>query len=313
MVNNKIPVNIISGFLGSGKTTAILNLLNTKTSDDQWAVIINEFGKVSIDSQTLHASSDTGNIFEVSGGCICCSAKGYFQENLEQILKSGTYNRILIEPSGLGGSDMVSEIVGANDDLKLMRIICLVDILGLEIDKLQRLPIYRTQILKADAIVFTKCDILQEKTTENRLIEKFKTLYPGKQCYLKSKEKAFWSVLLDIDDFEAPEKNKFRMFAAADLQLTDSNFRSDTYSFDSSTIFSVEKVKIFFKDHPGIIRAKGHLLMNTGLMLVNFTLSGSLFEPCQENANNELIIITERSAATPDENLRKEIEETILP
>ncbi len=74
MVNVKIPVNIITGFLGSGKTTAIIRLLNNKPAGDKWAVIINEFGKVSIDSQTLRSSSDSGNIYEVSGGCICCSA-----------------------------------------------------------------------------------------------------------------------------------------------------------------------------------------------------------------------------------------------
>ena len=312
MANDKIPVNIISGFLGSGKTTAILSLLSTKTSDDQWAVLINEFGKVSIDSQTLRSSSDTGNIFEVSGGCICCSAKGYFQENLEQILKSGTYNRIIIEPSGLGGIDMVSEIVHANDDLRLMRIICLVDILGLEIDKLQRLPIYRNQILKSDTVVFTKCDLLNEQITEDRLIEKFNSLYPGKPCYLKSKEKEFCSLMLHIDDAEAVEKNKFRMLSAADLQLTDSNYQSDTYLFNATTIFSAEKINKFFKNHPGIIRAKGHLLMNTGWMLVNYTLSGSHFEPCAENIQNELIIITERSPAIPGEDLRKEMAETIF-
>ena len=90
---NSIPVNIISGFLGSGKTTAIINLLRQKTTDEQWAVIINEFGKISIDSQTLRSiTSDTGTVFDISGGCICCSARGYFQENLEKIINNGMRN-----------------------------------------------------------------------------------------------------------------------------------------------------------------------------------------------------------------------------
>jgi G3E family GTPase len=58
----KIPVNIITGFLGAGKTTAIIHLLNQKLSDEQWAVIINEFGKISIDSQTLKSSTVKGNV-----------------------------------------------------------------------------------------------------------------------------------------------------------------------------------------------------------------------------------------------------------
>lgn len=129
----KIPVNIISGFLGSGKTTAIIKILGQKTTNEQWAVIINEFGKVSIDSQTLRSSSsNAGMIFEVSGGCICCSAKGYFLENLEKIVRSGNYTRIIIEPSGLGGIELVSEIVGANHAFRLMPAICLVDIRSIE-------------------------------------------------------------------------------------------------------------------------------------------------------------------------------------
>ena len=96
----KIPVNIISGFLGSGKTTAIIKLLKEKTASEKWAVIINEFGKISIDGQTLRSSSDAGSVFDIAGGCICCSAKGHFQENLEKIIQSGNFSRIIVEPSG---------------------------------------------------------------------------------------------------------------------------------------------------------------------------------------------------------------------
>ena len=128
-----IPVNIISGFLGSGKTTAIISQLNHKANDENWAVIINEFGKISIDSQTLRSSSQSGKVFEISGGCICCSAKGYFKENLEKILQEGNYSRIIIEPTGLGGIDVVAEIVNANEGLRLMPVICMVDITIIEL------------------------------------------------------------------------------------------------------------------------------------------------------------------------------------
>lgn len=128
----KIPVNIISGFLGSGKTTAIIKLLGHKNAGEQWAIIVNEFGKISIDCQTLSSSSPGGTVYDISGGCICCSANGYFQENLEKIVRLGKYVRIIIEPSELGGIDMVSEIVVASPDLRLMPVICLVDITFIE-------------------------------------------------------------------------------------------------------------------------------------------------------------------------------------
>ena len=312
MVNEKIPVNIITGFLGSGKTTAIIKLLNNKPSTDHWAVIINEFGKVSIDSQTLRSSADSGNIYEVSGGCICCSAKGYFRENLEQIIAIGSFSRIIIEPSGLGGIDMVSEIVLTMSNLKLLQIICLVDIFGLELEKLQRLPIYRNQILKADVIVFTKCDLLTEKTTENRLVEKFKSLFPGKRSFINRGDEFFWTTLFDSDDCSFTEENNFRMISAADTQLTDSNFHAFSYYFDAATIFSKDKLINVFKDHPEILRAKGHIHTVEGWKLLNFTLSGSLFEPSPGKGQSELILITERLQSNPEQNLELEINSAIV-
>lgn len=176
----KIPVNIISGFLGSGKTTAIIQLLSQKSDDVQWAVIINEFGKVSIDGQTLKSGSEAGTVYEISGGCICCSANGYFRENLEQIIQSGNYSRIIVEPSGLGGIDMVSEIVSTNTDLQLMPVICLVDILGIENPRLQLNPIYRMQISTSSMIAFSKCDLI-DVVNEELLINLFKSIFPEKK------------------------------------------------------------------------------------------------------------------------------------
>ena len=90
----KIPVNIITGFLGSGKTTAILHLLKQKKAEEQWAVVINEFGKVSVDFETLSPkASKNEKVFEISGGRICCSAKEYFDENLNEIIAQQGFDR----------------------------------------------------------------------------------------------------------------------------------------------------------------------------------------------------------------------------
>jgi len=86
-----IPVHIISGFLGAGKTTMIIRLLGRKPETENWAIIINEFGKISIDAQTLQSKSAEGSLYEISGGCICCSAKGYFAENLDKIVRAKGY------------------------------------------------------------------------------------------------------------------------------------------------------------------------------------------------------------------------------
>ncbi|HBC56865.1 MAG TPA: cobalamin biosynthesis protein CobW, partial [Gammaproteobacteria bacterium] len=72
-----IPTNVITGFLGVGKSTAILNLLKNKPGNERWAVLVNEFGEVGIDG-TLFSGKEAEKtgvfIREVSGGCMCCAA-----------------------------------------------------------------------------------------------------------------------------------------------------------------------------------------------------------------------------------------------
>ena len=100
-----IPTNVISGFLGVGKTSAILNLLSQKSSHERWAVLVNEFGGIGIDGSLLqnHQSTDS-NIFirEVPGGCMCCTAGISMQLALAQLLEKAKPDRLLIEPTGLG-------------------------------------------------------------------------------------------------------------------------------------------------------------------------------------------------------------------
>jgi G3E family GTPase len=289
----KIPVNIISGFLGSGKTTAIIQLLGKKSNNEQWAVIINEFGKVSIDGQTLKSGSKKGTVYEISGGCICCSAKGYFRENLDQIIQSGNYSRIIIEPSGLGGIDMVSEIVGANHAMQLMPVICLVDILGIENPRLQLNPIYRMQIAKASIIAFSKCDLTADSALQDRLIALFTSAFPEKQnCLIQSSN--LFLKLRNIDSRINMEENKYRMLFGANQDMTDSNYQETHYQFGVEKIFDAEKLTQFFTIHPSIIRAKGFIHSKAGWNLFNFTLSGITFEPCLPRSQNELVIIAEK-------------------
>lgn len=295
----KIPVNIISGFLGSGKTTAIIRLLNEKNNDEQWAVIINEFGKINIDGQTLRSSTEAGNVFEVSGGCICCSAKGYFQENLKNILCKGIYSRIIIEPSGVGGIDMVSEIIKANPHLSLMPVICLVDLMMLENLKLQRLPIYLNQISKADLIVFSKRDLITKNSEKDRLIDKFKTIFPNKQSNLVLSENISLASLIKIEIGLPKEEDLYREMMLADPDLSDGKYQQEYCKYDTETVFDPVKLNCFLKNQSQIIRAKGHILTNNGWILLNFTLSGCSYEPCEEKKFSEIVIIS-------DENLRSD-------
>ena len=311
---NSIPVNIISGFLGSGKTTAIINLLRQKTTDEQWAVIINEFGKISIDSQTLRSiTSDTGTVFDISGGCICCSARGYFQENLEKIINNGNYSRILIEPSGLGGIEMVSEIVEASPNLTLMPVICMLDITLTDNPRLQNLPIYRKQIEKADIIVFTKCDLPEDSAIVDALIDKFKSLHPEKQNFLVKSDESLLLSLLDPENITDKFRLKYRIISAINDELTDKGYHQEHLQYEEKIIFDLELLTLLFtSSQHHIIRAKGHVRTPDGWKLFNYTLSGCSCEPCEAKKQNELILISGPAPSGLNGSMKERVEKTMI-
>jgi G3E family GTPase len=99
MADPPIPITIITGFLGSGKTTLILNLIPQLPPAYRLALIKNEFGDVAVDSKLAGAAAITG-VQELLNGCICCNLVGSLQEALETLRKDYTPDRIIIETSG---------------------------------------------------------------------------------------------------------------------------------------------------------------------------------------------------------------------
>ncbi|MDP4209807.1 MAG: GTP-binding protein [Bacteroidota bacterium] len=163
MNQQPIPVNIITGFLGVGKTTAILNLLENKPVNERWAVIVNEFGKVAIDNKTMSTSQIDGvEIREVVGGCICCTANTSFQAALVVTIFEAKPQRIIIEPSGLGFLSALDEALQSERLRSLIDIrttICIVDANQLNDFRIQHNETYKAQLKASDVILINKTDI----------------------------------------------------------------------------------------------------------------------------------------------------------
>ncbi|WP_213662185.1 CobW family GTP-binding protein [Stutzerimonas stutzeri] len=98
----QIPIHLIGGPLGAGKTSLIRNLLTQKPADERWAVLVNEFGQIGLDAALLTTDADGVGIAEVAGGCLCCVNGLPFQVGLTRLLRQARPQRLLIEPSGLG-------------------------------------------------------------------------------------------------------------------------------------------------------------------------------------------------------------------
>lgn len=93
-------IDIVSGFLGAGKTTLIKKLLTEKLDSEKVVLIENEFGEIGIDSGILRNSGI--EIREMNSGCICCSLIGDFTTALKEVFKRYNPDRVIIEPSGMG-------------------------------------------------------------------------------------------------------------------------------------------------------------------------------------------------------------------
>ena len=123
-----IKIDIISGFLGAGKTTFIKKILEEALQGEKIAIIENEFGEIGIDGGFL---KDSGvNVTEMNSGCICCSLVGDFGKNLNEVITAYRPDRILIEPSGVGKlSDVMKSVIDVEkeQDVKLNALVTVVN------------------------------------------------------------------------------------------------------------------------------------------------------------------------------------------
>lgn len=158
-VTKKIPVNIITGFLGVGKTTTIRHLLKTKPKAEKWAVLVNEFGEVGIDGAILDA--DGVAVKEVAGGCICCSVSLPSSVALNNLLEEVKPDRVIIEPTGLAMPKQITKMLSSDtlkNKVEIQATICLVDPWCFHDKSFLSIPTFIEQISDADVLVASKAD-----------------------------------------------------------------------------------------------------------------------------------------------------------
>ena len=165
MANTKIDV--VSGFLGAGKTTFIKRLVENGKDKGRTIIIENEFGEIGIDGGFLKNSGI--EIKEMNSGCICCSLAGDFEASLRELLKDYAPNRVIIEPSGVGKlSDVLKAVSDVEKDLEVESnsAVTVVDVKKCKMYMKNFGEFFNNQIQFANTIILSRTDLADNKKIE---------------------------------------------------------------------------------------------------------------------------------------------------
>jgi hypothetical protein len=179
-----IPVRVLTGPLGCGKTTAIAALLAGKPPEENWVVLLNEFTDAGIDALTVAAAARGAyDVRLVPGGCLCCTGEADFRRNLRELIDVVRPARIVVEPSGIGHpTGIVEELLAheAAGQVHLEAVVTLVDPLRLaELLGGTAQEELRAAVEIADVLVLSKADLAS--SDEQRLFDSFAaSVYPPK-------------------------------------------------------------------------------------------------------------------------------------
>ena len=180
----RLPVTVVTGFLGSGKTTLIRALLD-KPEGAGTAVVVNEYGEIGIDHALLRSSSDVTIL--LGNGCLCCNVRTDLQETLRELFADRargavpSFERVVIETSGLADPGPVLQTFatdrGLAREFHLQALICVVDaVTGMA--NLEEMPEARRQVAVADRVVVSKSDLAEPDAAE-RLVAQIAALNPA--------------------------------------------------------------------------------------------------------------------------------------
>lgn len=289
----KTPVNLITGFLGVGKTTALLHLLAQRPPGAPWAVLVNEFGQVGVDGVTLEQAGVA--VREVPGGCICCSAQLPLKVTLTRLLREVKPARLLIEPTGLGHPAGVIDALrseGLANAVELHNVICLVDPRQLNDARYRDLDTYQDQLALADVLVANKVDLASLE--ELQAFEDFGAkCYPPKRLLAQVSQGA-----LDPAWLELPTAGMQSKVPAHDNHA----FISRGWVFAPERVFEFARLKDLFAvwaADPSIVRAKGVFRIGRDWRLVNLAAGQVDFQPIVYRRDSRVELIVQ---AQPEPN-----------
>ncbi|WP_373755379.1 GTP-binding protein [Neisseria sp.] len=251
----KTKAHLVSGFLGTGKTTALKSLMAQKDPSEKWVIIVNEFGEIGIDGAVL---SDNGiPVAEIAGGCLCCTAGPQLGATVQKMLRDARPDRLMIEASGLAHAASVIDELKAkplDSQIDVGAVFTVVDPRQFVNPDYAQQALYKDHIGVCDVLLASKTDLCTpEVLAEFR--DKAAKLFPAKALVAETHNAQMDIAWLDVSVIEKP---RYRLKTLPDNTM---GFQSQGFTFPAGKDFDGERLTRFFNELPqmteGLVRAKG--------------------------------------------------------
>lgn len=199
---DKIPVTVLTGYLGAGKTT-LLNRILSERHGKRYAVIVNEFGEIGIDTELVVNADE--EIFEMSNGCVCCTVRGDLVRIIDGLMRrKGKFDAIIVETTGLADPAPVAQTFFIDDQVgartKLDAIVTVVDAKWLK-DRLKDAPEAKNQIAFADVILINKTDLVTPREID-ALESRIRGINPYARLHRTERARVDLKEVLDRNAFD---------------------------------------------------------------------------------------------------------------
>ncbi len=307
LIIQNIPTHLFLGFLGVGKTSAILSCFEQKPNNERWAVLVNEFGKQGIDGKIYDAKGIS--VKEVPGGCLCCVVGLPFQVAIMQIIKEQKPDRLFIESSGASHAQGVIKTLQQDNfkqvlDLKAK--VCIIDPNHLTDKRYFNNRNYQAQLNAADVLVVNKIDQASDDALKQLdiLLLSFK---PAKSFVQKT----------NFGDIDLPCLNAaiiksthqtVKFFSAATAPI---EFKTFDWDFKGHESFNLSKLTLWMQQ-TCFIRAKGIVNTEQGWHSFNAVNGAAQTDHLPKQQQGRIEIIINKSDPISFIELKNQLDDCII-